>query len=66
MNPKTCDLCKEPCTREFEIRSKHLDSWGCKKFTFKKTNKSKWIVKHICEDCYARLFPEDILEVKYD
>lgn len=54
---RQCDLCKAYTYREFTITSKHIT--GCVK-GIKNTGTSH-ITKHICIDCYKKLFPEDVL-----
>jgi len=54
---KKCDLCRNYAYREFTVMSKHIA--GCVKGL--KSTGSSHITKHICVECYKRLFPEDVL-----
>jgi hypothetical protein len=56
---KYCDLCHKPSEREFTIESKHLLS--SLKHRYKSTGTSR-VRKHICEECFIKLFPDSIEE----
>lgn len=66
---RVCELCKQPVKYglEFKIESKHIsniDGLKSRPYVFKNTGKSSHLVKHICSDCYAKLFPEDVIKTE--
>lgn len=56
-NKRLCDLCKEPKARDFKIECKKLFGSLDLGYKFKKPKESR-ITKHICSDCFVKLFPE--------
>ena len=59
-NRQICDLCKQVTEREFFISAKHIgEEVGKKGYKFKKS-KYQRITKHICVDCFVKLFPDSL------
>ena len=53
----SCDLCKNK-SYEFIVTSKHLrDSLDVK---LKYKGQTRHVVKHLCLDCFIKLFPEEV------
>lgn len=57
---RLCDLCKKDVPRDFVITGKFLHGGNFRNYKLK-TDGNKHIAKHICVDCIARLFPEDLI-----
>lgn len=53
-----CDLCKNK-GYEFVITSKHLRDSVDVKLKYK--GQTSHVVKHICTDCFVKLFPEEVV-----
>lgn len=62
---RSCDLCKRQVPRDFVITGKFLQGGNFRNYKLK-TDGNKHIAKHICIDCYIRLFPEDLIEKTSD
>lgn len=58
---RVCDLCKEPKSRDFKIECKKLFGAVDLGYKFKKIKESR-ITKHICTDCFVKLFPDSVEE----
>ena len=58
---KDCDLCKKCVDVEFTVTSKHLTHWHLMYKNGIKHNhgNTDHIIKHICIDCYKKIFKED-------
>lgn len=56
---RVCDLCKEPKSRDFKIECKKLSGAVDLGYKFKKVKESR-ITKHICTDCFVKLFPDSV------
>ncbi len=60
---KVCDLCKKPRDREFTITAKHC--YGHNEAGIKlryPESRGRRITKHICTECFVKLFPEEKAE----
>lgn len=55
-----CDLCHKETEREFLIQTKHIGTeFGKKNYKFKKEGNVR-ITRHICVDCFVKLFPNSV------
>ena len=53
-----CDLCHNETDREFVISAKHVGvDIGKKNYKFKGITFSR-VTRHICVDCFVKLFPD--------
>jgi preprotein translocase subunit Sss1 len=62
---KVCDLCKKPSDREFYIQAKHIGNTNKSTYIFNNAGIRR-ITKHICTDCFVKLFPDSVLDNKID
>lgn len=58
---RLCDLCKKDVPRDFVITGKFLHGGNFRNYKLK-TDGNKRIAKHICVECFIRLFPGDLIE----
>lgn len=57
-----CDLCHNETDREFVISAKHIGAdIGKKNYKFKAFSTSR-VTRHICVDCFVKLFPDAVEE----
>ena len=45
---------------EFTVTSKHLRDWLNDTHSYKYNSHTKHVTVHLCADCFAKLFPEEI------
>ena len=57
-----CDLCHEETEREFTISAKHIGGDYKKKGYVLDNGGSQRVTRHICVDCFVRLFPDSVIE----
>ncbi len=56
---RLCDLCGKPKSRDFKIECKKIFGAVSLGYEFKKIKGSR-ITKHICTDCFVKLFPDSV------